>query len=533
MTGPARDTPRSAGNTVAVLAPGDVVASVPDGATVALTDSGVFLEADALFAVLERAFLETGHPRDLTLVHALGIGDGERSGLNRFAHEGMVARVIGGHWSWSPAMQRLARDERIAAYSFPAGVISTLLREIGAGRPGVITRIGLGTFADPRLGGGRCNESATEELVERVELDGRSWLRYKPFAVDVGLVRGTAVDPAGNVSFEREPADLDAWAVALAARNCGGRVLVQVEERRTHRILPSRLARLPGVLVDGVLLAPEARRTYLPGHDPHLSGEVPTEQADERANDGPIGGAIDGAHGSLPTGLRRIIAERAAREIAGARTVNFGFGIPGGIPALLEAEGRDDYWGTIEQGIHNGRMLDGPMFGAARDPDAIVPSIDQFDFYSGGGLDVAFLGMGELDSEGNVNVSLIGDALIGPGGFVDITQTAKKVVFCGTFEAKGLRVDRLAGGNLHIERHGDIPKLVEKVRHVTFSGSEARANGQEVLYVTERAVFRLGAEGLDLVEVSPGVDLRRDVLDRMPFAPRVALRITPGLESRA
>ena len=516
MTGAAREKPRFTGKAVTALSPADVVASVPDGATVALTGSGVFLEADALFAVLERAFLETGHPRDLTLVHALGIGDGERSGLNRFAHEGMVARVIGGHWSWSPAMQRLARDERIAAYSFPAGVISTLLREIGAGRPGVITRIGLGTFADPRLGGGRCNESATDELVERVEFDGRSYLRYKPFAVDVGLLRGTAVDPAGNVSFEREPADLDAYAVALAARNCGGRALVQVEEHRQRRILPSRLARLPGALVDGVLLAPGARRTWLPGHDPHLSGEVPAQPAHERAKQ------------DLPTGIRRVIAERATREIAGARTVNFGFGIPGGIPALLEAEGCDDYWGTVEQGIHNGRMLDGSMFGAARDPDAIVSSIDQFDFYSGGGIDVAFLGMGELDSAGNVNVSLIGNALIGPGGFVDITQTAKKVVFCGTFEAKGLRVERLADGTLRIERHGDIPKLVERVRHVTFSASQARANGQEVLYVTERAVFRLGAEGLELMEVSPGVDLRRDILDRMPFAPQVA----PELKSR-
>ena len=521
MKGPARDEQRAAGNAVTVLAPEDVVASVPDGATVALTGSGVFLEADALFAVLERSFLDTGHPRDLTLVHALGIGDGERSGLNRFAHEGMVARVIGGHWSWSPAMQRLARGERLAAYSFPAGVISTLLREIGAGRPGVITRIGLGTFADPRHGGGRCNESATEELVERVDFDGRTYLRYKPFAVDVGLIRATAVDPAGNVSFEREPADLDAYAVALAARNCGGRVLVQVEERREHRILPSRLARLPGVLVDGVLLAPDARRTYLPGHDPHLSGEVPAHHADERERE------------SLPTGIRRIIAERAAREIAGARTVNFGFGIPGGIPALLEAEGSDDYWGTIEQGIHNGRMLDGPMFGAARDPDAIVPSVDQFDFYSGGGLDVAFLGMGELDSAGNVNVSLIGDALVGPGGFVDITQTARKVVFCGTFEAKGLQVEERADGALRIQRHGDIPKLVEKVRHVTFSASQARANGQEVLYVTERAVFRLGAGGLELVEISRGMDLRRDILDRMPFLPRIDPRITPGLEQRA
>jgi len=483
---------------------------IPDGAAIALTGSGVFLEADDLFAALERAFLETGHPRGLTLVHALGIGDGDKSGLNRFAHEGMVARVIGGHWSWSPTMQRLAREEKIAAYSFPAGVISTLLREIGARRPGVITRIGLGTFADPRLDGGRCNMSATEDLVELVDFDGVEYLRYKPLKINVALVRGTEVDRRGNISFQREPTDLDAYTVALAAHNCGGRVYAQVETRREHRVLPSRLARLPGVLVDGVFVAPDARKTYLPGYDPHIAGEATTDYA---ARDADL---------ELPTGIRRIVAERASHEIDGAHSVNFGYGIPGGIPALLKARGAATYWGTIEQGIHNGEMLDGPMFGAARDPDAIIPSIDQFDFYSGGGIDIAFLGMGELDSQGNVNVSVIGGRLVGPGGFVDITQTAKKVVFCGTFEAKGLEVSE-NDGTLKIARYGEVPKLVERVQHVTFSGEQARANGQEVVYVTERAVFRLGAEGIELVELAEGVDLQRDVLERMAFTPHLAL----------
>jgi len=498
-------------NEVAELGPEEIARRIPDGATVALTGSGVFLEADDLFAVLEKSFLETGHPRDLTVVHALGIGDGDKSGLNRFAHEGMVARVIGGHWSWSPTMQRLAREEKIAAYSFPAGVISTLLREIGAGRPGVITKIGLGTFADPLLDGGRCNARATEALVERVSFDGETYLRYKPLKIDVGLVRGTEVDRRGNVSFEREPTDLDAYTVALAAHNCGGKVFVQVEGRREHRVLPSRLARLPGILVDGVFIAPDARRIYLPGYDPHISGEATTDYAAREAAP------------ELPTGIRRIIAERASREINGARSVNFGFGIPGGIPALLKAGGRANYWGTIEQGIHNGDMLDGPMFGAARDPDAIVPSIDQFDFYSGGGIDIAFLGMGELDAAGNVNVSVIGDNLVGPGGFVDITQTAKKVVFCGTFEAKGLKVEEGADGAVTIARYGDVPKLVDTVRHVTFSGDQARANGQEVVYVTERAVFRLGEHGIEIVELAKGVDLQRDVLARMSFKPEIDL----------
>lgn len=497
-------------NEVNIVTGAEIAQRIPDGANLALTGSGVFLEADDLFAELERSFLETGHPRDLTLIHALGIGDGEVSGLNRFAHEGMVARVIGGHWSWSPAMQRLAREEKIAAYSFPGGVISTLLRETGAGRPGVITRIGLGTFADPRIDGGRCNARASEDLVEVVRFDGVEYLRYRPVPIDIALVRGTEVDPHGNISFRREPADLDAYVVALAAHNCGGRVYAQVESVRADRILPSRLARLPGVLVDGVMLAPEARGTYLPDHDPRITGET----------------AATGASGDiapeLPTGIRRLIAERAAGEIGDARSINFGFGIPGGIPAILKQAGRTDYWGTIEQGIHNGEMLDGPMFGAARDPDAIIPSIDQFDYYSGGGIDVAFLGMGELDARGNVNVSVIGNSLIGPGGFVDITQTASKVVFCGAFEAKGLEV-RESGGQIRIIRYGDVPKLVTRVGHITFSGAQARANGQKVIYVTERAVFRLGPDGIELTEIAPGVDLRRDVLDRIPFAPRLAL----------
>jgi propionate CoA-transferase len=496
-------------NEVAVLQADQVARMIPDGSVLALTGSGIFLEPDAILAAVERSFLETGHPRDLTLIHALGIGDGGASGLSRLAYEGMVRRVIGGHWSWSPAMQKLARENRIEAYSFPAGVISTLLRESGAGRPGLISRIGLGTFADPRLQGGKCNERATEDLVELVQFDGQEYLRYKPFRIDFAFVRGTEVDRRGNISFHREPNDLDSYAVALAAHNTGGKVFAQVESQRGSRILPARLARLPGILIDGVVLAPDARRTYLPGYDPHVSGEAPT---DHEARD---------TVPELPSGLRRIIAERAMRELGDARSVNFGFGIPGGIPALLKAAGQANYWGTIEQGIHNGDMIDGPMFGSARDPDAIIASVDQFDFYSGGGIDVAFLGMGEMDGHGNVNVSMLNGRLVGPGGFVDITQTARKVVFCGAFEAKGLEVVGNGDGGIRILSYGTVPKLVDHVEHVTFSGSQARRNGQEVLYVTERAVFRLGTGEVELVEIASGVDLDRDILSRMAFRPSI------------
>lgn len=484
------------------------VEQIFDGATIALAGSGGgLLEADAVLAKLEQRFLETGHPRDLTIVHALGIGDGKGSGLGRFAHAGMVRRVIGGHWSWSPAMQRLAQENAFEAYSLPAGAISTLLREIGAGRPGLITHVGLRTFVDPRLDGGKINARATEDIVELVHLDGREFLRYKPFRIDFAIVRGSSADDAGNVTLRHEPADLDVYAAALAAHNSGGHVIVQVKARRSDGYVPARLVRIPGVLVNSLVETSEQVQCVVADYDPSLSGESLC----------PVGEGFYEA----PTGIRHIIASRAAKELHAGQSANFGFGIPGGIPGLLAGEGRlGTFWGSVEQGIHNGAMLDGPMFGTARNADAILSSVDQFDFYSGGGVDVTFLGMGEMDGDGNINVSKLGATVVGPGGFIDITQGARKIVFCGAFEAKGLEVEQ-KDGELRIVAAGSVPKLVKRVQHITFSGEQARIAGQEVLYVTERAVFRLEADGVRLIEVAAGVDIQRDVLDRMGFQPLV------------
>ena len=465
------------------------------------------MDAEALFAALEARFVATGHPRDLTIVHAMGIGDARSRGLLHLAHEGLIRRIIGGHWSWAPPLQRMARDNAFEAYSFPAGVISTLFREIGAGRPGVITHVGLGTFVDPEHGGGKCNARAQEDLVERLTLNGKTYLHYKPFPIDIGIVRASQADPQGNLTCRHEPADLDVYAVCLGAHNSGGRVLAQVRSRCASQIVPARLVRVPGVLVDDLVVVPEEPQCAASQYDPVLSGEAAPEGQP--------------AMPDIPTGLRRAIALRAARELGDGASVNFGFGIPGGIPGVMAEQGRlGRYWGSIEQGIHNGEMLDGAMFGAARYPQAIVTSLDQFDFYSGGGVDQAFLGMGEMDAEGNVNVSKLGDLLVGPGGFIDITQGAKKVVFCGTFEAKGLDAE-VCDGRLVIRTPGQVPKLVETVRHITFSGAQARRQGQQVLYITERAVFQLVAEGIELIEVAPGVDIERDVLARMSFRPIV------------
>ncbi|MCC7040091.1 MAG: acyl CoA:acetate/3-ketoacid CoA transferase [Burkholderiales bacterium] len=488
---------------VSVAAAADLVKT---GANVAVTGSGGGLvEPDAVFEAIEGRFLKTGEPAGLTLIHALGLGDRDRRGTNRFAHDGMVRRVIGGHWTWSPRMQALARENRVEAYALPSGAISHLLREIGARRPGLITHVGLGTFVDPRLQGGRMNAAAREDIVELVTLDGREYLRYKPMRIDVGIVRGTYADSAGNISLADEPASLDAYAVALAAHNSGGIVIAQVRERVDHGALAPRSIAIPGVLVDAVVVVPDQAQTYRAAFDASLVGH-------------------GGISPRVPAGtdpVKRIIARRAALELEPGATLNFGYGVSAQVATMIAERGeRQKYWMTIEQGIHGGDMLDDDLFGMAHHPDAIIDSTSQFDFYSGGGLDMAFLGMAEMDAAGNVNVSSLNGNVNGPGGFIDITQNASGVVFCGTFDAKGAEID-VADGVLRIHRSGRIPKLVRSVAQVTFSGSEARRRGQRVLYVTERATFTLTDEGIELIEVAPGVDVQRDVLERMEFAPIV------------
>ena len=495
---------------------------VPDDAAMAIAGSGGgLIEPDALLAAIETRFLETGHPQNLTIVHALGIGARGARGISRLAHPGMVKRVIGGHWTWSPQMQALARENAIEAFTLPAGAIMLLMREIGAGRPGLFTHVGLGTFADPRNGGGACNERArdADPLVELVHFDGEEKLRYKPFKVDVGIIRGSDVDECGNLSTEREAADIDVTGVALAAHNSGGVVLAQAQNRVPRGTLPPRLVTVPAVLVDAVLIEPGQPQTHQgPGYDLSLYGQRP--QAG-------LGTEAEPAFEPLPAGIRRVIASRAAAELESGDSVNFGFGIPGGIPALLrDADRLDDVWISVEQGMHNGQLLDGDLFGAARYPDAIVSSLAQFDFYSGGGLDVACLGMAELDRDGNVNVSRLGVDVVGPGGFVDITQNARKVVFCGSFEAKGAIVD-ITDKGLQVRQHGQIRKLVDQVAEISFSADYARRHGRTVFYVTERAVFRLSDEGIELIEIADGVDLERDILARMAFRPAVSPDLKP------
>ncbi len=491
------------------LSADEAVLLVKDGDTVAISGNGAgMISAEAVFEALERRFLATGHPCDLTLVHSLGLGDRAAMGTNRFAHEGMLKRLIGAHFTWSPRMQQLVRDEKIEAYCFPGGVIQHLLREIGAGRPGLFTHCGLDTFADPRRDGGRCNARSQDALVELLEIDGKEVLRYKPFPVNVAMIRATFADTRGNLSPEEEAIDMDIHTIALAAHNSGGTVIGQVRQVVESGSLHSRAVRVPGIMVDAVVTDPTQQQFYGLDYDPSVSGA-------RRAHLGALTAEI-------PAKLeRRIIARRAAMELRAGASLNFGFGIPGGIFGVIAEQGNgNDLWMSVEQGTHNGRMLDDRLFGAARNTDAILPSIEQFDYYSGGGIDITFLGMGEADAAGNVNVSHLGGNLIGPGGFVEIAQNAKKVVFCGTFDAQGSRVE-WDGAKLRVVQPGRVRKFVERVERITFSANYARRTRQEVLYITERAVFRLTGDGLELIEVAPGIDIERDILPHMAFAPKV------------
>ena len=485
----------------------EAAALVETGDTVLITGSGGgLMDADHVYQGLEERFLSTDRPRDLTLIHATGIGTREHTGLSRFAHEGLVRRVIGGHWAWSPEMIELALDEKIEAYNLPQGVLSLLTRETAAGRSGLLTSVGLHTFVDPDQSGGKLNERTTEALVERTTVGGEERLFYRSLPVDVTILRGTTADERGNVSVEQEAADLDVLSAAQAAKRNGGTVIAQVKRLAEAGSLPPRSVKVPSPLTDAVVVHPDQWQTVEGAHNPSFSGELRT----------PVGDLAP-----LDFGLRKIVARRAAQELRPGAVVNLGFGISDGVANVAaEQDALDDVTFSIEQGLIGGIPAKGDIFGASYNPEAIVDATHQFDFYHGGGLDLTFLGMAQVDAHGHVNVSKFGRQLPGCGGFIDISQNTPEVVFCGGFTAGGLEVE-VSDGRLSIETEGRIPKFVSDVEHVTFNGDYAHQQGQRVLYVTERAVFRLRDEGLELVEIAPGVDVEADVLDQMDFTPDV------------
>ena len=465
---------------------------------------------EALLAALGRRFETEAAPRDITALHPVGIGDGKTLGANHLAREGLLKRIICGTFVNSPKISDLALADKIEGYTLPQGALSQLMREMAAGRPGLITKTGLHTFVDPRHEGGRQSASAPNDLIEVVEFRGEEHLFYKPYHIDVCLLRGTTADEDGNITMEEEAVFGENLSEAQATRRCGGIVIAQVKRVAGRGTLPAKQVKIPGILVDLVVVDPDPWQTYETKYSPAYAGELRAPISDI-----PL----------LPFDARKVIARRAAMELFPGAICNLGSGICTGIANVAaEEDALDTVCLTNEQGLIGGAPASGGDAGASRNYAAMIDQPYQFDFYDGGGLDLAFLSFAELDEEGNVNVSRFGGRIVGPGGFINISQNAKCVVFCGTFMVGRTEVT-WPGGITRIAHDGSGCKLVPKVEQITYSGRYGQERQHKVLYVTERAVFRLAPSGVELIEIAPGVDLERDVLARMGFKPSIAPRL--------
>src|SRR5215212_1262551 len=491
-----------------VVTADDAVRLVHDGDTVLIGGSGGgHAVPEALIVALERRFLNEGHPRGITSLHPVGIGDEATQGVSRFAHPGTLKRIVCGSFIDSPAIEGLATRDEIEAYTLPQGALSQLMREMAAGRPGLVTHVGLHTFVDPRHEGGRQSPSAREDLVELVTLAGREWLFYKPFAVDVTFLRGTTADEDGNVTMEQEAVFGEMLSMAQAARRAGGVVIVQVRRLAKRGTLPAKLVKIPGMLVDLVVVDPDQRQTYPTAFSPAYAGELRVPESEIEP---------------MPFDARKVVARRAAMELERGAVCNLGSGISTGLARVAaEEEILDQVVLTNEQGLIGGAPAGGVEAGAATNFTAMIDQPYQFDFYDGGGLDIAFLSFAQVDRAGNVNVSRFANRIIGVGGFMNINQNAKRVVFSGTFTAGGLAISWPEGQTM-IASEGKHGKFVARLEQICYNGAFARSERRDAVFVTERAVFRVGAEGLELFEVAPGVDVEQDIMANMAFRPVVA-----------
>lgn len=493
----------------------EVAELIKDNSTVGATGFGLAGWAEEVAQAIEKRFLETNHPQNMTLVHGSAIGDWKERGTTRLAKEGLVKRWIGAHIGSSPNMSKLVAEGKIEGYCLPQGVIIQLYREIAAKRPGLITKVGLGTFVDPRLDGAKMNSFTTEEIVKVVNFEGEEWLFYKRFPINVALIRATTADENGNLTMEKEGALLEALPLAQATKNSGGIVIAQVEYLAKGGSLHPKDVKVPGILVDYIVVATKQEACWQTEglyYSPAFSGDMKV--------------SLD-AIPELPMNERKIIARRAAMELTPGTVVNLGVGIPSDVAAVANEENATHLMTlTTEAGGVGGVPASLPNFGQSYNGEAIIDHHAQFDFYDGGGVDVAFLGLAQTDKEGNVNVSKFKGRAMGCGGFINITQNSKKVVYCGSFTAGGLQV-AAKDNKLLIIQEGKGKKFIDTVEQVTFSGNYAAKMKQPVVYVTERAVFTLENGKMTLIEVAPGIDLEKDILALMDFKPE----ISPDLKS--
>lgn len=486
----------------------EAVTHIADESIIATSGFVGSLIPEAILKAIQQAYQSTRKPKDLTLIYAAGQGDGSERGLNHLGEEGLLKKIIGGHYNLSPRLGTLIMENKVQAYNLPQGTISQWFRDIAGRRPGTITKVGLGTFVDPRIEGGRINSVTTENIVEVLPLQDEEWLWYKPQRIDVAILRGTVADEDGNIELSKECGTGEVLSIAQAVKACNGTVIVQVKGIAKRGTLDPKSVKIPGILVDYVVKASseDHRMTWDDEFNPMYNGDLNTPVED-----------------LTPLALtnRKIIARRCAMELIPNAVINLGIGMPEGVSAIAAEEGIDhELTLTTEAGTIGGIPAGGLSFGAAANASAILDQPYQFDFYDGGNLDLAILGLAEADEHGNINVSKFNGRVAGCGGFINITQNAKKVIFCGTFTAGGLK-ERCEDGKLIIMQEGRNIKFKKQVEQITFSGAYALAVRQPVLYVTERAVFKLTTEGIVLTEIAPGIDIEKDILPYMEFKPIV------------
>ncbi len=493
-----------------VISAADVGALIPDEATIFLGGLAVTSLPEEILQGIEQHFLSTGHPQMVSTWACGAVGNSGEAGMKHFAHPGLIRRVVAGHFGQTgKEMMKMVFDGEVEAYNFPQGSLSHLTRQIANKSPGLLTQVGIGTFVDPRQEGGRMNARSTTPLVKLVEFEGQEWLYYPSPKIDVAIIRATYADERGNLSLDKEGVLLEQLAIAQAAKRWGGKVIVQVERIVKAGSLHPKSVKVPGFLVDYVVVAnkPENHMmTIATQFNPALCGDVQVPS---------------GSLTPMPLDERKVIARRAALEVKPGSLTNLGIGIPAGIPAVAAEEGVADLLTlSIESGVNGGIPAQLGDFGLAYNAESIIEQSSQFDFYDGGGLDASFLGLAQSDAHGNVNVSKFNGRPVGCGGFINITRSTKSLVFCGSFTAGGLEVE-IGEGKLTIKKEGRSKKFIQQVEQITFNGHDAALRGQNVLFVTERAVLKLCEEGLELIEVAPGIDMQRDVLDQMDFQPIV------------
>lgn len=469
---------------------------------------------ESIFRELDKRFDETGEPRQLTYVHSCGQSDRESGAVWHMAREGLLKRVIGGHWGLCPRMMELVSGNKVEAYCLPQGQMANMFHSMALREPGKISKIGLGTFIDPRLEGGKMNDRTKplEDIVDVLTIDGEEYLRYKEIPIDTLLIRGTYADENGNISTEQEAMVLELLPAVMAVKRFGGQVICQVKQILKSGTIDPKRVTVPGVFVDAVVVCDdvftEHRQTSSWYYDPSYSGQAV---------------AMEGDSEPIPLSVRKVIGRRAMMELKKDSIINVGTGIPNDvIGAIIQEEGvGDQVMITVESGIYGGVPAGGIDFGISKNPQALIPHDRQFEFYNGTGVDFTFMGAGEMDADGNVNATKMGNKSPGAGGFIDITAMAKNVIFCSTFTGKGLEVE-FGDDGLKIEREGAVKKLVKQVKQISYNGKIAAKNGQNMFYVTERAVFRLTPDGPMLIEIAKGVDLQKDILEQMEFRPLIA-----------